>query len=203
MKINLISILFLLISSQLYAADPLSFRVGFVVEAEDSIKGRIESYISRELRSLGDVIQSKENYDYFLSIIALKLRTESGYDTGVALSITIVSKFENKHMSFILEDLKDEDKSIAMEFTSNLYYYPYHWLQKGSNEDLQSMCKDIVADFDIKFLQSYRDIYQIILDNKNKIRGLDENEIKKLKNTILKYGNKSATKVFLNTLKSK
>jgi len=143
----------------------LNFRVGFFVSADESIKGLIESYMSRELRALGDVTQSKDSYEYNLAVVALKTQSKAGHETGVVLSVSIHQKFDNQFISFAFEE---DSKKFGMEWTSGLYYYPEHWVVVGS--DLKSICLEIIADFDSKILQKRRDSYQKMLDEINKIK---------------------------------
>lgn len=149
----------------LAASNPPDFRVALSVSADESIKGRIESYISRELRALGDVTQTKENSEYDIGIVALKSFSKSGYQTGIVLSITIHYKFDNQFISF---SFKEESMEIGLELTSGLYFYPDHWLRIGATEDLKSICSGIVADFDSQILQERRETYQRMLDAINK-----------------------------------
>jgi hypothetical protein len=151
----------------LAADNSLSFRVGLFVSADESIKGRIESYLSRELRALGDVTQSKDNYEYDMTVVALKTQSKGGYETGVVLSVTIHQKFENEYLSSFF---KEENKKAGIEWTNGLYFYPEHWVRVGANEDLKSICSGIIADFDSQTLQKRRDSYQKLIDtiNKNK-----------------------------------
>ena len=62
------------------------FRVAVIVSGDDSIKSRVKSYLSRELRNLGDVIQTKNNYEYEISVVTMAVRNKNGYKTGVVLS---------------------------------------------------------------------------------------------------------------------
>jgi hypothetical protein len=137
------------------------------VSADESIKGQIESYLSRELRALGDVTQSKNNYEYDITVVALKSHSKSGYEAGIVLSINIHQKFDNQFITFMF---KEENKESGVEWTNGLYYYPEHWVRIGSNEDLKSICLGIIADFDSQILQKRRDSYQKMLDiiKKNK-----------------------------------
>ena len=163
-------IIFLLPNLEVSAEDNLEFRVGLFVSAEESIKSQIQSYISRELRALGDIIQSTDNYEYDMTIIALKVKTKGGQETGVVLSINIHRKFDNQLMSFMF---KEEYEKSGTTWLGGLYYYPEHWLRIGSNDDLQPLCKEIITDFDSKILQKKRDDYQKMLDSIKKIKESD------------------------------
>ena len=149
----LIGILFL--PSLAFSADNArEFRVKLDVRCDESIESRINGYLSRELRALGDVIQAEDNYEYVITVIGAKLENTVGDGGGVVLSINIHTKFNNQSFSHMFK------KKIAIEFitlTNDLYYYPKHWVRSGSYFDLRSMCRGVIADFDSQILHKQRD----------------------------------------------
>ena len=52
---------------------PPCTRVSLVVSAEDEVEGRVTSFVSRELRSLGDVVVTDTGADFVVAIVALTL----------------------------------------------------------------------------------------------------------------------------------
>jgi hypothetical protein len=149
----LVSIL-ILPSLAFSADDVLEFRVKLDVHCDESIAIPIKSYLSEELQSLGDVIQSKDNYRYDITVIGGKLKNTGGDGVGVVLSVNIHTKFDNQHFSYMF---KDEFVKEGMSLTNGLYYYPKHWIRSGSIHDLQSICRRIIADFNSQILQKQRD----------------------------------------------
>lgn len=145
----------LILPKPAFSADnALEFRVKLNVHCDESIANPIKNYLSEELQSLGDVIQSKDNYRYDITVIGGKLKNTGGDGGGVVLSVNIHTKFDNQHFSYMF---KDEFVKEGMSLTNGLYYYPTHWVRSGSIHDLQSICRRIIADFDSQILQKQRD----------------------------------------------
>lgn len=147
------------------------------VSANDNINGEIVSYLSRELRSLGDVIVVDEKPDWTISIVALELTNKGGNNTGVALSILILSKPHSPLIEMGINDLYRLKKINKFEMDSlqqmiNIDFglvteYEGHWLRTGSPDNLRDICNGIVADFDSKYLEPTREYFQK-LKNTNK-----------------------------------
>jgi len=181
LKIFLLFIVIIFSTNSLSSGDNHNFRVLLVVSADESIKGKIESYISRELRSLGDIIQVNEDYKYVMSITGLETHNKKGDKIGVALSVIILPRFDSQFLSSLFENAKH--KKIIIGWTGSLYWEPIHWLLVGPSEDLQSICKNIVTYFDNEVLQKSRDEDQRFEDKTRKMRkALSEKypEIKKM-----------------------
>jgi hypothetical protein len=136
------------------ADNALEFRVKLDVHCDESVANRIKTYLSEELRALGDVIQSEDNYRYDISVIGGKLKNTGGDGVGVVLSVNIHTKFDNQPLSYLF---KDEFMKDGIALTNDLYYYPKHWVRSGSLHDLQSICRRVIADFDNQILQKQRD----------------------------------------------
>ena len=143
------------------ANNALEFRVLLRVEGDESIESRIHSYLSRELRALGDVIQSKDDYRYDINVLGVKLKNTGGDEVGVVLSVNVLTRFSNQHFSYIF---KEEYVKHGITLTNDLYYYPKHWVRSGSVHDLRSICRGIIADFDRQILQKQRDEPQEYID---------------------------------------
>jgi hypothetical protein len=130
-----------------------SATVNVSVSASDDIKGQVESYIKRELRSLQDVSLVDEGGEWQLSILAMEVSTKGGHKSGVILSVVILTPFNNQLISSMFEE---EYRDFGTNFTEGLYLYPEHGVRVGSNEELRSLCFELVADFDSKHLEKSR-----------------------------------------------
>lgn len=62
------------------------FKVKLEVSCNDEIKNEIYSYLSRELRSLGDVVLVDSNEYYTIQIVGMTTKTKDGYNAGITLS---------------------------------------------------------------------------------------------------------------------
>jgi len=114
----------------------------------------VSSYLTRELRSLNDVELVDNNAAWQIKVVALELENVGGYKTGVALATLIIAPYGNQILSGLFLP-KCKDDGLAM--TSGLAYYPDdHVLKAGSTDHLQSLCKDIVTDFDKMYLEEDR-----------------------------------------------
>jgi hypothetical protein len=166
----LAALLFILVSGA-RAANSIEIefnaRVTVEVSATENIKGLIHSFLTRELRSLEDVLIVDEDPDYKLEVAAVELTSNKGQKTGVALSILILMPFDSELFTPLLEAKYKESSELI---TTNLYNLNKHWLRVGSDDDLRKICQKIVADFDSQHLESSRILFdQInILYNKAK-----------------------------------
>ena len=143
---------------------PFSGRVSVSVSANDNIKGKIESYISRELRSLGDIIVTDDNPRWILRIVALESTTKGGYKSGIDISVVILKPFNNDLIISIISQVDEKSKEVVSLLTSNLYSFSDHSLRVGAPEDLRSICSGIVADFDTQHIKPARDFWQKFID---------------------------------------
>ena len=138
------------------AAD-YSLRVAVNVSAKGNIKNLITSYVTRELRSLSDVVIVENNPQWELNIVAVEIRTKGGKKTGVAFSTVVLEPFNNQMLTTMIQE---KYKDIGSSLTSNLYEFQAQWLQVGSESDIRSICSGIVADFDGEHLEKRRKLYQ-------------------------------------------
>jgi hypothetical protein len=127
------------------------------VSADNNIKGQVESYIKRELRSLQDVTLVDEGADWELSILAMEISTKDGYKSGVVISAVILRLFDNQMISVMLQE---KYRELGINLTNNLYWYSGHWLRAGSNDKLRSLCVELIAHFDSEELEVGRKLHR-------------------------------------------
>lgn len=130
-----------------------SARVKVTITADENIKPSLSSYLNRELRSLSDVELVDNNPEWEMNVLATEVKTVGGYKSGVVISTVIMSSFNNQMLSGFFQP---KFKGTGLTMTSELFRYPDHWLNVGSTDDLQRLCKRIVADFDTKHLEESR-----------------------------------------------
>jgi hypothetical protein len=154
-----------------HAAEPgntqLPARVKLAVAAPDSIKDSVTSYFHRELRALSDVRLVNDKPDWEISVVALEIRSTRGYRGGIAISTVVLPRFNNEAMTHWF---RREAKNVALAQTSNLWYRPRHYLQMDASDRLQIMCKEIVADFDTKYLEPSRRKFREMQESMEKIK---------------------------------
>lgn len=112
------------------------FRVR-VMGIEDDIQSEAQSYIKRELRSLGDVEIVYKDAEWRLRILGGEIRPEGGRKKiGNMLSVVVVSR-------------------VLCNF-GPVYQYRQNYLYSDGPDDLDKMCKKMVTAFDIDFLEPER-----------------------------------------------
>ena len=119
-----------------------NFKVHVSVTCEDEhTKSLIQSYIKRELRSLGDVLIVGNNDQYILNIVAVEPTYEA---TGRKIGgIAIGSVFFRKTLS-------------------GDYSYPDLRVCGDDTKDLEGICKSIVANIDTRHLEPVRELDQLL-----------------------------------------
>ena len=172
----LIIVCVLLTASSLKAEEELkpNIKVRLSISADEDIKQKTESYLSRELRSLGDVTVVEKGGDCKLNIIVID---------RVCLSISVT--YENPSIPYIFVLAETLSKSLLEQLTSHpeskfkqevkqeiimdnitslvsvlendgLLLSPKTWLYTGSLDNLRSRCEEIIVDFDSNYLKEKR-----------------------------------------------
>lgn len=146
------------------------------ISADDEIKNQVYSYLSRELRSLGDVKIVDDNLGWIIKVLAKELSNQAGHKTGVVMSsVYLKLPYADKTFGWALLDFNvkmakkgyvatgEEDwgdwQHVDTCLRSHRFFYG-HTLQAGPHENLHSMCKHLVADFDAGFLKVEREFHE-------------------------------------------
>lgn len=150
-------VIFLLSAHSVFASPEISasfpIRVRVDVTADKDIKGRIESYIKKDLQSLHDVTVTNEDAAWRLGILALSIPGDGDGHLTV-LSVTITNPISYQAFS---ETLKDKYKQMFTNKTGYIDFYIDNWL-RVSDEDLAVICSEIVADFNSQYLEQIRQL---------------------------------------------
>ena len=152
--------LFLLMSVSFTGAqnnDQSKFVVKVSVAADDDIKGKVESYLKRELRDFEDVVIEDFLADYVLNVLILEPEYKSsGNKTGnLECAYLGIKRFQ---VSDLTIKLPKEHRRTAFVATWQLYSFPELFgLQTGwKRTQLKQLCQEIVAEFDTKLLEPDR-----------------------------------------------
>lgn len=161
--------------------------LSFAVFAEEQIKtkvkvtvdGRVEasSFITRELRSLGDVEVVSTNQDYSINILVLETKTKQNIATGFALSILIT---RGNSIALVLgmttNRIADEQAlglvNAAAVASKDLVILEEHEVETCGPDGLRKVCEEIVARFDSEHLERDRRTW-------NQIQGILKDKLKK------------------------
>ena len=127
------------------------------VSADENIKGRIESYLKRELRSLGDVTVVDEKPSWEICLVALEQHDVEGEVTSVVLSVVILTPLPADLLGWVLKLNAEQVDYISR---IGCFHYRAHWLKTGPPKGLKDICEGIIADFDSEHLESVREQYQ-------------------------------------------
>lgn len=159
-----------------YSPSKFAATVQLSITCDDaSLKSQITSYLSRELRSLGDITIVDEHADFVISAIAMTLATEDGSPRGfvIAIRTTKPERTEWWTAGWLKAFLGVETVSKAkLEVLKMLHENDEHNLQftlvKGSLDAVQRHCKQIIADFDTEVLESERKLWNLIYKSTDK-----------------------------------
>ena len=143
------------------------------ITAGKEITNEVYSYISRELRSIGDVKLVEDNPDWVIQVVAGQAKNNTG-NIGLAFSVVVERKMYRAPMLFEIvkavlginpKELK-ETKYINLEKAIITMTADYnsevraHWLRLDGTEYVQRICKGIVADFDTEHLKIEREMHE-------------------------------------------
>ena len=115
-----------------------------VQSANPSLNSTMESHLSRELRSLGDVRVVNSNAFYTIHILAMESKTVSGYASGY--SVAFVTTWNTPCT------LHANNSSRTCRLFDD-----FHTFETGPN-GLKSMCEEIIAAFDATSLKPLRNL---------------------------------------------
>ncbi len=148
------------------------------ITADKEITNEVYSYISRELRSIGDVKLVEDNPDWVINVVAMQTKNIAGHSTGVAFSVVVVAELHS--VPILLEIVKwtfgispkelRETQYMGLEnsftaVTAGQSAIQAHYLRVGSTENVQRICQGIVADFDAEQLKNAREIHEEMTKN--------------------------------------
>ncbi len=164
---------------QVYAQrDGSSINVGVYVRGEEKLNGAIEDYVSKELKSLGNIVVTFYQLDCAIDIVVRKLNDSNNNGKGsYALSVTIVDRVDSFPITRVIEELdtivpkikaqpivikrlKELSKElvgIALN-TAKIKSYQSGFLHIGSVGQLRELCSNIVDDFNKEYLKEKRKV---------------------------------------------
>ena len=136
--------------------DKFKVAVDVTVDNEDRhkiSKAAIESYIKRELRSLKDVRVVANEYPgtwkYEISLQMMPAKRKDGTDTASVIYSYMY------HEKVDLDHFKDHWRPFHKKFPA--FCYPRGALGIHPDDELDKLCKEIVAEFDTKYLEPVRE----------------------------------------------
>jgi hypothetical protein len=155
----------------LRAADKINCRVQFKISAAENIRGVVTSYLSRELRALGDIDIVEDDPWFILSVIAVATSNRAGNPTGYTFSVVVERPVLYRKMRDEFAKLLDEKMMKVMDISfDNTARIVSHFVQLGAVDELENLCKKVIADIDGNVFEPDRKISQQYLEMMKKIQ---------------------------------
>jgi hypothetical protein len=148
-----------------------SFRVQVVIKGDESIKNILESYVKRELRSLGGVIVTDNGPDYVIEIVALQTETVEEHKlSSIGLSVVIRTPLDLSMIQVLAAatNMKKKDQDNIVRLYEGKDTLIQHFLLMTSIDSLRGSCESIVADFYGDTLEPRRKLYERINERMRK-----------------------------------
>ena len=137
-----------------------AFRVGVSIQSNDGITETVvQSYINRELRSLGDVeVVPYSGADWQIIVMTMKEETLGGVHQGYCMVLAYVRVY--KIPDHMLDTMLKPSISSALR---QMWFRPVSGLimvksLPGGTDHLRQMCESAVASFDTDALDPMRNV---------------------------------------------
>jgi len=150
--------------------EPEAIKIRISVIAPKNIKELISSYMTRELRQLGNVAIVDHNPDWHLAVTAVELKNNRGIRTGVALSLIISTPLTDSFVKPVIKAIEKEtslSRQTEILNTTPLSIIRSNWLRVDSDNEIKKLCQGIVADFDTEYLEVDRKNFQRLREKTN------------------------------------
>ena len=149
-------------------------RVKVNISAQDQVKSQLEHYMAEGLRSLGRVQLVEDNPRWTIEIVTAALQDAEGRIQGVGLSFVVLEHGPQMQMlvtlaqawryvmaagflqdKFIEQGMRQLVRRVdLLPKASDVTVLSQHRMSVISVDKLGEACRDIVVNFDAKFLQS-------------------------------------------------
>ena len=141
---------------------PPKFQVDVHVSCDNSIlKSEIESYLNRELRSLGDVEIVDNSSEHALSVIVIEETYVGGEKKGtVSLAVLGLLRINPKQL-FSLQKIYDIPAEVFVDATFDAVFgyrrnYFFQLIVNIQKNNVKRTCEEIVAGFDTDMIEPER-----------------------------------------------
>ena len=138
-------------------AEPKKIHVSLEVTGDH--KNTVYSYLTRELRSLNDVVIEDKGGRYKLIFVVLEPHYETGEGTGGIIIATAILDNYDKNILRIMVVMNVEEKEIEEMMVSSmdsLTSIRTLFVNSGSKDDLKEICEGIITKIDIEYLEESR-----------------------------------------------
>jgi hypothetical protein len=163
-------VMMLFISSMAYAKEenskPAPFRIKLNVSASENTKKELEKCLGHEIAAYGDIILVDNDAEYELSITAIEKPVKGMPKPDIILSVITSQPFSNDiaDIDKILSNMNPFQESYMRNFFSRSRILLDHQLKFVEPDKLTNMCKNIVVNFDNKYLAKSRKLLHRSMD---------------------------------------
>lgn len=129
------------------------------LEVTGDNKNIVYSYLTRELRSLNDVVIEDKDGRYELIFVVLEPHYKAGKKTGGIIIATAILDNYYKNVLKIIVAIFVKDKQHQETLNSSidsLTSIRTLFVNSGSKDDLKQICEDIITKIDIEYLEEVR-----------------------------------------------
>lgn len=137
-----------------------STTVRLSITADEPLQNQIYSYISRELRSLGDVEIVNQDAEWVINVVAMTVHSKSGTELGVAFSTVVLGSSQTLKVLVDISELSKKEREAFYTMIPLYCTFNGHSLETGDKEDIKTLCHVIVVDFDFDHLKPSRETHQ-------------------------------------------
>ncbi len=143
------------------AEDKLHYRVQLKVSGSENDLAEITSFMTRELRRIGDVEVVENDPLFVISVIALSTSNRAGAPTGYTLSVVVEMPVRYHQVRGNIAKAVDENQMKFFDvYFNNTTRLLSHLVQVGGSDRLETLCKKIIASIDGSDFENHRKFVQ-------------------------------------------
>ena len=142
---------------------PFFARVKLSVTAGEDLSKEIERAVSQAFRSFPDVQLVSEEADWTLVILGVPLQAPTRTAYGVGLSVVVVESFTRQLQEWPLARKHPQPDAQFISHSAPLAplgSFKGAWLRVTAPSQLSRLCRQVVSDFNSRYLEKQRAVYQ-------------------------------------------
>ena len=162
----------------LFGAPP-EIRVAIELSGEPDVRETLSSFLRRELRELQNVVIVEQEAHLKLHVVAMKIVLASGRQTGYTLAVAITQRQDPEFVRVLVDTpfliaekrrLSDEEWARISWFFEDKEDFRDLWLRTFPVESLRTDCAELIAQFDVRYVEPQRQVHQMSRD-RPKVQG--------------------------------
>lgn len=143
------------------------FRIKLNISATENIRAKLKNCLTNGLTAYKDVILVDAGAGYEISVKAIEARVKGSVGPNIVLSVIIASPLPRDivNREKLLTNLNPFQASYMRNFFSKSRILLDHWLKLVEPAKLASACKEIAVDFNAKYLEKTRKLFNRSIQN--------------------------------------